>query len=93
MRFKTTSQVAMGNQAEKALIVTVILCNMVLLSIYFVGIRLIHNVEHSTAACVSIERGQVSPDPLISEDLCKKYCYVMFDGELEPACSDWQKEL
>jgi uncharacterized membrane protein YfbV (UPF0208 family) len=80
MRFKITSQVAMGNHAEKALIVAVILCNLILLSIYFVGIRLIQNVEDSTAACVSIEMGLVSPDPLITEVLCKKYCYVMFDG-------------
>ena len=80
MRFKITSQVVMGYHAEKALIVTVILCNMILLSIYFVGVRLIKNVEHSTAACVSIEMGLVSPDPLINEDLCKKYCYVKFDG-------------
>ena len=80
----------MGYQAEKVLIATVILCNMILLSIYFVGVHLIKNVELSTAACVSIEKGQVSPDPLINEDLCKKYCYVLFEGLLEPACSKWQ---
>jgi hypothetical protein len=57
MRFKKASKIPMGYHAEKALIATVILCNLILLSIYFVGIRLIQLVEHSTAACVSIENG------------------------------------